>query len=100
MAAAGGAQTDGEHSEVHEALLQPEEAEEALDGRRRRSVDAFTRSRDSVDDLDLLEEGDIVKEDRHNVEAPGAFLWALTMSAGVSGLLFGYEFVISLFSVL
>lgn len=39
---------------------------------------------DSEQDLDVLEA---------SIEKPGLFVWALTIAAGVSGLLFGYEYV-------
>lgn len=33
--------------------------------------------------------------DESVIESPGLFIWALTFSAGVSGLLFGYEYVLT-----
>lgn len=31
--------------------------------------------------------------DESSLVSPGAFIWGLTLCAGVSGLLFGYEYV-------
>lgn len=41
--------------------------------------------------LAIVSDGDGV--DESTLGAPGLFIWALTFSAGVSGLLFGYEYV-------
>jgi SP family myo-inositol transporter-like MFS transporter 13 len=37
------------------------------------------------------EEGEV---DESRLTSPGAFIWTLTVCAGVSGLLFGYEYVV------
>lgn len=34
--------------------------------------------------------------DEHSLENPGSFIWILTLCAGVSGLLFGYEYGVPL----
>jgi SP family myo-inositol transporter-like MFS transporter 13 len=42
------------------------------------------------------EDGDAdedVEVDESALVAPGLFIWGLTMCAGISGLLFGYEYV-------
>ena len=38
---------------------------------------------ETAEDAAPLEEKDLIR--------PGSFIWALTFSAGISGLLFGYE---------
>lgn len=39
---------------------------------------------------------DVVTRPREKeLTAPSAFIWALTVTAGISGLLFGYEFVMT-----
>lgn len=41
-------------------------------------------------------DNDIVSRPRENqLNAPSAFIWALTATAGISGLLFGYESVMT-----
>lgn len=40
-----------------------------------------------------------VEMDESALVSPGWFLWTLTVCAGVSGLLFGYEYVQSFISV-
>jgi SP family myo-inositol transporter-like MFS transporter 13 len=52
-------------------------------------------TRDRYDDggeEDIAEEVD-GEVDESALVSPGAFIWALTVCAGVSGLLFGYEYV-------
>lgn len=48
-------------------------------------TDAYGSGPDSED---LSEDGEV---DESDLVAPGAFIWGLTICAGVSGLLFGYE---------
>ena len=39
--------------------------------------------------------GSILLQESHNT-SPSAFIWALTFAAGISGLLFGYEYAYTL----
>jgi SP family myo-inositol transporter-like MFS transporter 13 len=41
--------------------------------------------------VELLEDEEEDEVDESKLVAPGAFIWGLTICAGVSGLLFGYE---------
>jgi hypothetical protein len=51
---------------------------------------------DARDQYDHEEEGEEVDEDEvdeSRLVSPGLFIWGLTICAGVSGLLFGFEYV-------
>lgn len=53
--------------------------------------DVPSDARDHYDD-----EGEIIEQevDESALVSPGLFIWCLTICAGVSGLLFGYEYVL------
>jgi len=48
---------------------------------------------DRIDDARHSEEAEDLDVDESQLVRPGAFIWALTLCAGISGLLFGYEYV-------
>jgi hypothetical protein len=64
--------------------VQDESAQEPLIPRELRSDPSSTEQ-----EQDARVES--IRADESDVEAPGVFIWSLTIAAGVSGLLFGYE---------
>jgi hypothetical protein len=73
--------------EVRNPLLRGEEASNERLGGRPRSAE------DEEDEDDDSKDGTEAAQAATTATAPGFFVWRLTMSAGVSGLLFGYEYV-------
>ena len=64
------------------------------------AAEPLINSHDTNDDADLdrddarhSEEAENLDVDESQLVRPGAFMWALTLCAGISGLLFGYEYV-------
>jgi SP family myo-inositol transporter-like MFS transporter 13 len=69
-----------------DATTVPLIADDHLDG----SITNHDYGSDSGSD-ELLEDDEEEDVDESKLVAPGAFIWGLTICAGVSGLLFGYE---------
>lgn len=62
------------------------------------AAEPLITSHNTSDDADFdrdvtrhSEEAEDVDVDESHLVRPGAFIWALTLCAGISGLLFGYE---------
>lgn len=48
---------------------------------------------DTAEDERHLAHGERKEDDESSLVSPGLFVWLLTICAGISGLLFGYEYV-------
>jgi SP family myo-inositol transporter-like MFS transporter 13 len=55
----------------------------------------ISNTREFPDDEQLEGEGEDVAIDESTLVSPGQFIWSLAVCAGVSGLLFGYEYVVA-----
>jgi hypothetical protein len=64
---------------------------------RDRGVPNDARDRYDENDDESIREDDV---DESALVSPGLFIWCLTICAGVSGLLFGYEYVPFLAAIL
>jgi hypothetical protein len=53
----------------------------------------ISNNREYPDDARHSNEAQDVEVDESALVSPGLFIWGLTICAGVSGLLFGYEYV-------
>jgi hypothetical protein len=57
------------------------------------------RRADSEEEEEMQDQETLGDVDESKLLRPGVFIWCLTLCAGVSGLLFGYEYVCFLFRI-
>lgn len=76
------------HDEVELDSMNDSAAEPLIPSTRDFPSDARDRY-NSDDDAEIRED----EVDESTLLSPGLFIWTLTICAGVSGLLFGYEYV-------